>query len=77
MLGAFLRKAREAHGLDVREVAIALGIPRATIYMWESPRSRPDPVDIRRLLTHYGCDESEISEALVLRSMPAVDGRAA
>lgn len=75
MVGDVMRQARlrwcAAHGKRVDDVTEALQVPRPTLYLWESARGRPDPVDIRRVLTFYECGEDEICEALRLRSLPA------
>lgn len=80
-VGDYLRKMRrrwekrrgtqsaESEETAVQEVLRRLSIPRPTLYLWESARSRVDPVDVRRLLTVYGCPETEIAEALRLRSL--------
>lgn len=73
-LGSYLRDLRERSKTPkVADVSAATGIPKPTIYMWEGPRSRPDPVDIRKLCTFYGASEDQIAESLRLRSL-VVDG---
>jgi len=72
-LGEYLRDRRLAAGRGVTETGRGLRIPRQTLYLWESSRSKPDPVYIRRLLEFYGCPEREISFALDLRSRISSD----
>lgn len=67
-IGSYLRARREKATLSVAQVVADLRVPRQTVYMWESTRSKIDPVDIRRLLTHYGCRPDQIAYALALRS---------
>jgi transcriptional regulator with XRE-family HTH domain len=75
MVGVRLRRAR----LDwqrrtkkrIAELVDEVGIPKPTIFAWESERFKVDPVDLRRLLEFYGTPESEILDALDLRSRPA------
>jgi transcriptional regulator with XRE-family HTH domain len=69
MLGPFLRGLRQRARIRVAEVVTALEVPRPTLYLWEGPRSRPDPVALRRLCEFYGAAETEIAEALRLRSL--------
>jgi transcriptional regulator with XRE-family HTH domain len=69
MLGPFLQERRKESGRRVLEVVAHMGVSKATVYLWESALSRPDPVDIRRLLQFYGCSEEQIAEALRLRSL--------
>lgn len=78
-LGETLRHLRRTSPLgrtSVDRAAADLGIPRATIYLWESPRSRGEPRDLRRYCEYLGATEEQIREVLELRSLPAdeVDG---
>ena len=70
MVGEYLREARMRSGLSARVIAAKLGFHSNQLYFWEPERVRVDPRDIRRLQQLYGCGESEIAEALRLRSMP-------
>lgn len=75
MVGQLLRRERLAWqqrtGKRVADVWKDFGVLRPTLYLWESPRGRPDSVDLRRLMEFYGCPETLIAEALRLRSLPA------
>lgn len=68
LLGQFLRDLRGDR--SAKEVYEALGVPKPTFYMWEGPRSRPDPTDLKRLLDFYGVDADQELEAFRLRSEP-------
>lgn len=70
MLGALLRSLRERRGMPMAEVIEALGVPRSTAYYWESASSRPDPVDLKRLLDLYEATDAEQLRAWELRSQP-------
>lgn len=69
-LGRHLRTLRKAATKTVAEVCAELGVPKPTLYMWEGPRSRPDPVDIRRMCALYNAKQRDITKALELRSLP-------
>jgi predicted DNA-binding transcriptional regulator AlpA len=75
MLGSHLRALRlKSETPTVAEVCEKHGIARPTLYLWEGPRSRPEPTEIRRLCVFYGAAESDIAEALRLRSLgPGVE----
>lgn len=75
MVGEKLRRARldwqRVTKKRVADLVDEVGIPKPTIFAWESERFKADPVDIRRLLEFYGVTEAEIIDALDLRSRPA------
>lgn len=65
-----LRKNGPRGEIPVRQSAKALGIPHPTIYDWESPRSRPEPEQLRKYLQHLDVPERVIAHVLHLRSLP-------
>lgn len=72
-IGSYLRQCRVGAGLTVAMVVATSKttpspVPRQTLYLWESQRSKIDPLAIRRLLTLYGCRPDQIAYALALRS---------
>lgn len=68
MLGDHLKDLRTRAGLTMSEVVEKLGIPRATGYLWESPRSRPEPESLQRLLDLYNASASDRLRAWELRA---------
>lgn len=70
MLGEHLRTLRKRKGFSVAKVIDALGVPRSTAYHWEGPSSRPDPVDLKRLLDLYEATADDKLRAYELRGMP-------
>ena len=70
-IGARLREAREFIGLLQEDVAVALGIPRASVSALESGKRRVSGLEIRRLARIYrrpvgwllGEEEIELGEA--------------
>lgn len=70
-IGARLREAREFVGLLQEEVAVALGIPRASVSALESGKRRVSGLEIRRLARIYrrpvgwllGEEEVELGDA--------------
>lgn len=54
VLGAWLRDAREAANLGVRELARTLDIQHANISRWETAERLPRPEDVAMLLTAVG-----------------------
>lgn len=54
VLGAWLRDAREAANLGVRELARTLEIQHANISRWETAERLPRPEDVAMLLTAVG-----------------------
>lgn len=67
-LGALLRSRRLGASIRTIEMARRLGKGRTTIFLWETDRGRPDPVDIRRWCEACQAPESVIAQALDLRS---------
>lgn len=68
MLGSLLKAMREGAGLSLLKVRGKLGIPRSTLYMWESPASRPEPEDLQRLLDLYRATDEQRLKAWELRA---------
>jgi transcriptional regulator with XRE-family HTH domain len=54
ILGAWLRDAREAKKLGVRELARQLGIEHANLSRWETAERQPRPEDVSMVLTAVG-----------------------
>lgn len=79
--GQFLETLRNKR--PVQSVSEATGIPRSTLFAWESDTVRPPPERVGALLDLYGATDEERLEAWRLRSMPRdatseiTDGRAA
>lgn len=59
MLGAHLRRMRKNKGLSVREVVMLTGIPRRTIYSYESEEALPIPRKLGLLMHAYGATPGE------------------
>ena len=70
MLGEMLRRLRESRGLKVADVVEALDAPRATIYHWEGPNSRPEPESLKPLLELYEATDEERLAVWELRGTP-------
>ncbi len=68
MLGPYLRSLRTANGISAADALRSLGVPRSTLYSWEGPISRPDPVQLGRMLDLYGASEIQRAEAWRLRA---------
>jgi transcriptional regulator with XRE-family HTH domain len=70
-IGARLKEAREYVGLLQEDVALALGIPRASVSAFESGKRRVTGLEVRRLARIYhkpvgwllGEDDIELSDA--------------
>lgn len=63
-LGAELRKAREAAGLGVRQVAAMLETSHATVSRWETGHRSPKPEDVSAYLAKVGAS-AEVRQQLV------------
>jgi len=72
VLGAWLRDARQAANLGVRELARALEIEHAYISRWETAERIPRPEDVAMLLTAVGVNGSE-RDRLVSLAKAAVE----
>lgn len=48
-LGDTLRTARQARGMTQRDVATALGVKQASVQLWESGATKPQPDRLPRL----------------------------
>lgn len=59
VLGAWLRDAREAAHLGVRELATKLEISHATLSRWETSERTPRPEDVAMVLTALGVNGAE------------------
>lgn len=70
MLGEHLKALRRRRGFSVAKVIEDLDVPRSTAYHWEGPASRPDPVDLKRLLDLYEASDDDKLRAYELRGMP-------
>ncbi|MFE9627023.1 helix-turn-helix domain-containing protein [Streptomyces sp. NPDC006527] len=64
-LGAELRKLREAAGLKGREAAALLGTDAGRLSQIESGVAGVSEETVRRLVSHYACDDPELTGALV------------
>lgn len=64
----YIKAAREGAGLTQIGFARALGVDRATIYRWESGRTRPDDLAmIERIAEVTGIDPEEVLAAAGLK----------
>lgn len=72
VLGAWLRDARQAANLGVRELARTLEIEHAYISRWETAERIPRPEDVAMLLTAVGVNGSE-RDRLVSLAKAAVE----
>lgn len=71
-LGQYLRALRlhSPRGrIKMSEVVRDTNLSRQTVYKWEGPQSRPDPVHLRRYLQYLDANQEQIAEALRLRSL--------
>jgi|SRR5674476_1496806 len=57
-----LGSIRYQRGETQRDVAYALGVTQATVFLWESGRTRPRPAVARRLSDHFARPISELLE---------------
>lgn len=71
-LGETLRSLRENSPrgrIRPSTVTREYGLSRQTLYLWESPHSKPEPVDLRRYCEWLGATEEQILDVLRLRSL--------
>ena len=73
-LGAELRKLREGAGMTARETARLLGVDQAKISYLEMGRVSVSEERIRRLASHYACDDKGLVDALVAMATTRVRG---
>jgi Helix-turn-helix. len=73
-LGAELRKLREGAGMTARETARLLGVDQAKISYLEMGRVSVSEERIRRLASHYACDDKGLVDALVTMATTRVRG---
>ncbi|WP_405887986.1 helix-turn-helix transcriptional regulator [Streptomyces sp. NBC_01136] len=64
-LAVELRRLRDAAGLTAREAAALLGVSSAQISQIESGLTGVSEKRLRRLASHYACEDSEFIDALV------------
>jgi DNA-binding XRE family transcriptional regulator len=57
-----LRSVRYERGETQRDLADALEVTQATIYLWENGATRPRPAAARRLSDHFARPVSELLE---------------
>ncbi|MFG3253753.1 helix-turn-helix domain-containing protein [Streptomyces sp. NPDC048172] len=64
-LGTELRKMREAAGMTARDTAGLLGTNNIQMSQMESGRAGVSEARIRRMASHYACDDNDYIDALV------------
>ena len=67
-LGELLRRLRTGRSLKMATVIERLQVPRATAYWWETPRGRPEPEQLQRLLDLYDASPADRLKAWELRT---------
>lgn len=60
-VGDNIKKLRSTKGLTHAKLALSVGVPASTIYMWETGRIAPTSEQIERLAEIFGTGTEEIS----------------
>lgn len=54
--GEYLRQYRLSHGYTAKEMALELDIYESTIYKWEYGESKPQKINIKKIIEFMGYD---------------------
>lgn len=54
------KSAREKAGISANKAAMAIGVTRAAISIWESGKGLPLSENLMKLATLYGCSVDEL-----------------